>query len=157
EDASNQGRNDQDEGISFVQDAEIQGSTAEPSTPPPTTTTVIKDKDLTISRTFMKIRSEKSKEKAKKRGSKEKSSKTATRTTRGVILREASETTTRPIPLKKKDQIEFDKEVSQRLQAQLQAELEEEERMARKKEKDANIAEWDDVQAIMDEDHELVE
>nr|GEW62922.1 hypothetical protein [Tanacetum cinerariifolium] len=53
-------------------------------------------------------------------------------------------------PLKKKDQIEFDKEVAQRLQAQLQAELEKEERMARQKKEDANIADWDDVQAMMD-------
>ncbi|GJU26472.1 putative ribonuclease H-like domain-containing protein [Tanacetum coccineum] len=98
EDASKQGRNiaesDQDEEISFVQeDAETQGrydqdidvttvsapittagvsvSTAEPSTPP-TTTTVIEDEDLTIAQTLMKMRSEKSKEKAKERGSKEK-------------------------------------------------------------------------------------
>ncbi|GKD18797.1 hypothetical protein Tco_1207955, partial [Tanacetum coccineum] len=42
-------------------------STAEPSTPL-TTTTVIEDKDLTIARTLMKTRSEKSKEKAKERG-----------------------------------------------------------------------------------------
>nr|GEU97756.1 uncharacterized mitochondrial protein AtMg00810-like [Tanacetum cinerariifolium] len=138
EDASNPGRNDQDEGISFFQDAEIQGryghdieintsstsitttiinitihepvttvstpittagvsiSTVEPSTHPTITTTVIEDKDLIIAQTLMKMRSEKSKEKAKERGSKEKSSKTATIPTRGVILREASETTTRP-------------------------------------------------------------
>nr|GEY00100.1 hypothetical protein [Tanacetum cinerariifolium] len=123
EDASNQGRNNQDEGISFVQDAEIQGryghdieintastsittaninittvepvtsvskpittggvsvSTDEPSTPPPTTT-VIDDEDLIIAQTLRKIRSEKSKEKAKERGSKEKSSEIATRPTR---------------------------------------------------------------------------
>nr|GEY95780.1 hypothetical protein [Tanacetum cinerariifolium] len=77
-------------------------------------------------------------------------------------MRETSETTTRPIvplqqklnpkdkgkgktvepekPLKKKDQIEFDKEVSQRLQAQFK----EEERMERQQEEDANIAKWDD-------------
>ncbi|GJV88666.1 hypothetical protein Tco_1532604 [Tanacetum coccineum] len=58
-------------------------------------------------------------------------------------------------PLKKKDQIEFDKEVAQRLQVQLQAELEEEERLAKQREVDANIAEWDDVQAMMDADYEL--
>nr|GEZ68592.1 hypothetical protein [Tanacetum cinerariifolium] len=154
-------------------------STAEPSTPPTTPATVIKDKDLTIAQTLMKMRSEKSKEKSKERGSKENYSKTATRPTRRVIMREASKTTTRPTippqqkldpknkgkgkmvkpekPLKKKDQIEFDKEVAQRLQAQLQAELEEEERIARQKEEDANIAEWDDVQAMMDADHELAE
>nr|GEW96293.1 hypothetical protein [Tanacetum cinerariifolium] len=90
----------------------------------------------------MKIRSEKSKEKAKERGSKEKSSKTATRPTRGVIMREASETTTTPtIPPQQKVNPK-DKE----------------ERLERKKKKEANraiIVEWDDVQAMMDADHEL--
>nr|GEU59469.1 putative ribonuclease H-like domain-containing protein [Tanacetum cinerariifolium] len=78
EDASNQGRNDQDKGISFVQeDAETQRSaliitvgvsvsTAEPSTPP-TTTTLIEDKDLTIAQTLMKMRSVKSKVKGKRK------------------------------------------------------------------------------------------
>ncbi|GJU05916.1 hypothetical protein Tco_1122346 [Tanacetum coccineum] len=58
-------------------------------------------------------------------------------------------------PLKKKYQIMFDKEVAQKLQAQLDAELEEEERLTRKREEDVNIAEWDDVQAMMDADYEL--
>ncbi|GJT93729.1 hypothetical protein Tco_1082574 [Tanacetum coccineum] len=44
-------------------------------------------------------------------------------------------------PLKKKDQIMFDKEVAQKLQAQLDAELEEEKRLARQRKEDANIAE----------------
>ncbi|GJY91872.1 hypothetical protein Tco_0507654 [Tanacetum coccineum] len=35
------------------------------------------------------------------------------------------------------------------------AELEEEEKLARQREEDANIAEWDDVQAMMDADYEL--
>nr|GEV69080.1 hypothetical protein [Tanacetum cinerariifolium] len=137
EDASNQGRNDQDKGISFVKDAKIQGryghdieintastsitttsinittaepvtivstpittagvsvSTVEPSTPP-TIKIVIEDEDLIISQTLMKIRSEKPKEKAKERGSKENSNETTTRPTKGVIIREDSETTTRP-------------------------------------------------------------
>ncbi|GJS58153.1 hypothetical protein Tco_0652937 [Tanacetum coccineum] len=43
-------------------------------------------------------------------------------------------------PLKKKDQIMYDQEVALNLQAQLQAELEEEERLARQKEEEANIA-----------------
>ncbi|GKA99413.1 hypothetical protein Tco_0827350 [Tanacetum coccineum] len=59
------------------------------------------------------------------------------------------------MPLKKKDQIMFDKEVAQNLQAQLEAELEEEKKLARQKEEDANIFEWDDVQAMMDADYEL--
>ncbi|GJU13139.1 hypothetical protein Tco_1135535 [Tanacetum coccineum] len=46
-------------------------------------------------------------------------------------------------PLKKKDQIMFDKEVAQKLQAQLDAELEEEEKFARQREEDAKIVEWD--------------
>nr|GEU64712.1 hypothetical protein [Tanacetum cinerariifolium] len=60
----------------------------------------------------------------------------------------------------KKDQIMIDEEVARNLEAQLQDELEEEERFARQKEKEANIAllaEWDDVQAMMDADHELAE
>ncbi|GKG06904.1 hypothetical protein Tco_0329873, partial [Tanacetum coccineum] len=44
-------------------------------------------------------------------------------------------------PLKKKDQIKFDEEITQRLQAQMQVELEIEERLAREREEDANIAE----------------
>nr|GFC22246.1 hypothetical protein [Tanacetum cinerariifolium] len=80
----------------LITTADVSISTAEPSTPPTTKTTIIKDKDLTISQTLMKMRSGKSKEKAKERGSKEKSSETATRQTRGVIMREASEITTRP-------------------------------------------------------------
>ncbi|GJX77141.1 hypothetical protein Tco_0323952 [Tanacetum coccineum] len=42
-----------------------------------------------------------------------------------------------------------------RLQEELKAELEEEESLARKKEEDANIAEWDNVQAMIDADYEL--
>ncbi|GKA85689.1 hypothetical protein Tco_0807343 [Tanacetum coccineum] len=79
EDASNQGRNiaefDQDEGISFVQeDVETQGSA-------PITTDGV---SIMI----------KSKEKSKEKGV---ASETATRPTRGVIMKEASETASRPI------------------------------------------------------------
>ncbi|GJR70740.1 hypothetical protein Tco_0016805 [Tanacetum coccineum] len=109
--------------------ASVNITTAEPITPP-TTTTVFEDNDLIISQTLMKMRSEKSK-------------------VRGVVMQEPSETATRPTvppqqhdpkdkgkgkmveqekPLKKKDQIKFDEEIAQRLQAQMQAELEEEER-----------------------------
>ncbi|GJZ16460.1 retrovirus-related pol polyprotein from transposon TNT 1-94 [Tanacetum coccineum] len=109
-----------------VTTAGVSVSTAEPITPPTTTTTIFEDEDLIISQTLMKMRSEKSK-------------------VRGVIMQEPSETATRPtVPpqqhdpkdkgkgkiveqektLKKKDQIKFDEEISQRLQAQMQAELE---------------------------------
>nr|GEW28787.1 hypothetical protein [Tanacetum cinerariifolium] len=61
-------------------------------------------------------------------------------------------------PLKKKDQIIIDEEVAKNLEAQMQAELEEEERLTRQKEEEANIAlieSWDNTQAMMDADCEL--
>ncbi|GJS43723.1 hypothetical protein Tco_0568766 [Tanacetum coccineum] len=104
-----------------------------------------------------------------------KDNKIATPNARGVIVQEPSEfTTTSPSqpsqlpqakdkgnakmvepekPLMKKDRIMFDKEVAQKLQAQLDVELEKEEKLAKKREEDANIAEWDDVQAIMMRDY----
>ncbi|GKG57796.1 hypothetical protein Tco_0587394, partial [Tanacetum coccineum] len=78
---------------------------------------------------------------------------------RGVVVQKPSEftTTTSQLlqakdkgntkipekPLKKKDQILIDEETAQKLRAQLNAELEEEEKLAKQKKKDANIAEWD--------------
>ncbi|GJZ87870.1 hypothetical protein Tco_0659652 [Tanacetum coccineum] len=62
-------------------------------------------------------------------------------------------------PMKKKDQIRRDEEAA----LKLQAEFDEEERLARekaKKEKEANIAlieTWDDIQAKIDADHQLAE
>ncbi|GJU58964.1 hypothetical protein Tco_1236730, partial [Tanacetum coccineum] len=63
-------------------------------------------------------------------------------------------------PLKKKDQIAIDEEVARNLEAQLQAELEEEERLSRQKEEEANIAlieSWDNTQAMMDADFQLAQ
>ncbi|GJX17826.1 ribonuclease H-like domain-containing protein [Tanacetum coccineum] len=63
-------------------------------------------------------------------------------------------------PLKKKDQIMYDQEVALNLQAQLQAELEEEERLTRQKEEEADIAlieSWDNTQAMMDADYQMVQ
>ncbi|GJX61305.1 hypothetical protein Tco_0294205 [Tanacetum coccineum] len=118
---------------------------------------LFEDEDLTIAQTLVKMRSEKSK-------------------VRGVVMKEPSETATRPTippqqndpknkgkgkmvkqekPLKKKDQIKFDEEIAQRLQVQLQAELEDEERLAKQREEDANIAKLDDVQAMIDANYEL--
>ncbi|GJV02385.1 hypothetical protein Tco_1335954 [Tanacetum coccineum] len=57
--------------------------------------------------------------------------------------------------LEEKDQIAIDEEVARNLKAQLQAELEEEERLSRQKEEEANIAlieSWDNTQAMMDAD-----
>ncbi|GJR65021.1 hypothetical protein Tco_0011086 [Tanacetum coccineum] len=123
--------------------ASVNITTVEPITPQTTTTTIFEDEDLIIAQTLVKMRSEKSK-------------------VIGVVMQESSKTATRPLvppqqhdtkdkgkgkmveqekPLKKKDQIKFDKEIAQRLQAQMQAKLEEEERLAREREEDANIAE----------------
>ncbi|GJX37137.1 retrovirus-related pol polyprotein from transposon TNT 1-94 [Tanacetum coccineum] len=63
-------------------------------------------------------------------------------------------------PLKKKDQIAIDEEVARNLEAQLQAELKEEERLSRQKEEEANIAlmeSWDNTQAMMDADFQLAQ
>ncbi|GKA44955.1 hypothetical protein Tco_0737751, partial [Tanacetum coccineum] len=98
---------------------------AKPTTPP-RTTTIFKDEDLTIAQTLVRMRSKKSK-------------------VRGVVMKEPSETVTRPtVPpqqhdakdkgkgkmveqeklLKKKDRIKFDEDIAKRLQAQMQDKLE---------------------------------
>ncbi|GKD40450.1 hypothetical protein Tco_1260657 [Tanacetum coccineum] len=59
-------------------------------------------------------------------------------------------------PKKKKDQIEYDADVAQRLQAELDKEAMLEREREEEASKAANIIEWDGVQAMMDEDYELV-
>ncbi|GJS12777.1 hypothetical protein Tco_0407249 [Tanacetum coccineum] len=153
---------------------EKEVSIAEVTTNSTTTTTV---DELTLAQTLIKIKA------AKPKAVTTAATTTITAVTRpkarGVIVQEPSEfttTTTSPSqpsqlthdkdkgktkigepekPLKKKDQIMFDKEVAQKLQAQLDVELEEEEKLARQREEDANFDEWDHVQAIMDADYEL--
>ncbi|GJW15498.1 hypothetical protein Tco_0019631 [Tanacetum coccineum] len=64
------------------------------------------------------------------------------------------------VPLKRKDQVALDEDLARNLQAQLEAELIEEERLARKKEEEANIAlieSWDNTQAMMEADFELAQ
>nr|GEX40444.1 hypothetical protein [Tanacetum cinerariifolium] len=114
-----------------VTTAGVSVSTAEPSTPPTitTTTTLIDDEDLIIAQTLMKM---------KNKG-------------KGKMVEPEK-------PLKKKDQIAFDEEVARKIEAQMQAKLKEEERLARQKEEEANIAlieSWDNTQAMMDADYEL--
>ncbi|GJT18923.1 hypothetical protein Tco_0877629 [Tanacetum coccineum] len=63
-------------------------------------------------------------------------------------------------PLKEKDQIAIDEEVARNLEAQLQAELKEEERLSKQKEEEANIAlieSWDNTQAMMDVDFQIAQ
>ncbi|GJU44955.1 hypothetical protein Tco_1202221 [Tanacetum coccineum] len=156
-----QGRNDDnlmfDTGVLNEQEVEVKKvvSTAEVTTDSATTTTV---DELTLAQTLIKIKAAKPK-------------------VRGVMIQEPSEfTITTPAaskpsqdkgkakiikpqkPLKKKDQIMYDQEAALNLQAQLQAELEEEERLARQKEEEANIAlieSWDNTQAMMDAHYQM--
>ncbi|GKB01315.1 hypothetical protein Tco_0829359 [Tanacetum coccineum] len=100
---------------------------------------------------------------------------------KGITFRDAGESTTRTptvvssssikdkgkakmdkpeVSLKKKDQIALDEEMTRNLEAQIQAELIEEERLARKKEEEANIVlieSWDNTQAMMEADFELAQ
>ncbi|GJR76664.1 putative ribonuclease H-like domain-containing protein [Tanacetum coccineum] len=64
------------------------------------------------------------------------------------------------VPLKKKDQVALDEEMARNLEAQLQAEFIEEEKLSRKKEEEANIAlieSWENTQAMMEADRLLAE
>ncbi|GKE36120.1 hypothetical protein Tco_1455442, partial [Tanacetum coccineum] len=64
------------------------------------------------------------------------------------------------VPLKRKDQVVFDKDLARNLQAQLEAELIEEKRLARKKEEEANIALielWDNTHVMMEANFELAQ
>ncbi|GJZ11236.1 putative ribonuclease H-like domain-containing protein [Tanacetum coccineum] len=143
--------------------AEKEVSTADPvttagevvTTASPTETTTADD--LTLAQTLIEIKSAKSKIKE-------------------VVIGEPSESTTRTRPqqlpskdkgkgimeepekpTKKKDQIRHDEEVAQRLQAQMQAELEEEDRLVRQREEEANIVLWDNVQAMIDADYQMAQ
>ncbi|GKD79297.1 hypothetical protein Tco_1341918 [Tanacetum coccineum] len=145
-------------------------STAEVTTA--STTTTIVD-ELTLAQTLIEINA------AKPKAVITAATTTTTAVTRpkarGVIVQELSEfttTTSRPPqlpqaknkdkakmiepekPLKKKDKILIDEEIAQRLQEELQAELEEEERLARQKEEEDNLISWDNTQAMMEADYD---
>ncbi|GKA78342.1 hypothetical protein Tco_0784879 [Tanacetum coccineum] len=63
-------------------------------------------------------------------------------------------------PLKKRDQVALDEEMARNLEAQMQAELIKEERLARQKEEEANISlieSWDNIQAMTEADFELAQ
>ncbi|GJT61291.1 hypothetical protein Tco_1004824 [Tanacetum coccineum] len=146
-------------------------STAEVTTVSATTTAV---DELTLAQTLIEIKATKPKVVTT----------AATTTTtaitrpkaRGVVVQEPSEFTTTTSqssqlpqakdkgkekmiepdkPLKKKDQILIDEEIAQILQEELNAELEEEEKISKQREEDANIAEWDNVQVMIDANYDL--
>ncbi|GJT73608.1 putative ribonuclease H-like domain-containing protein [Tanacetum coccineum] len=104
-------------------------STAEPRTPPTTTTTAFEDEDLTIAQTLVKMRSQKDKEKGK--GPK------------------------KPPKNLRKAQIQIDEELAMRLHKEEKAALERMQRDRAEQEEASNVAltaEFDDVQARMDVD-----
>nr|GEV25725.1 hypothetical protein [Tanacetum cinerariifolium] len=127
EDASKQGRNiediDQDAEIALVDESQgritanpvttagevVTAASVKDSVAPTTATTADVDDELTLAKTLIAIKKAKPKVKGK-------------------------EKTIEPeIPLKKKDQIALDEEVARKLEAEMRAELEEEERIAREK------------------------
>ncbi|GJV77664.1 hypothetical protein Tco_1509248, partial [Tanacetum coccineum] len=143
--------------------AEKEVSTTDPvttagevvTTASPTETTTADD--LTLTQTLIEIKSAKSKVKR-------------------VVIGEQSESTTRTRPqqlpskdkgkgtieepekpTKKKDQIRHDEEVAQRIQAQIQVELEEEDRLVRQREEEDNIVSWDNVQEMIDADYQMAQ
>ncbi|GJV19810.1 hypothetical protein Tco_1368830 [Tanacetum coccineum] len=64
------------------------------------------------------------------------------------------------VPLKRKDQISLDKQIARDIQAMLDVELLEEQKLARKQEEEANIAlieSWENTQAMMEADRLLAE
>ncbi|GJZ78350.1 hypothetical protein Tco_0643022, partial [Tanacetum coccineum] len=64
------------------------------------------------------------------------------------------------VPLKRKDQIALDEQIARDIQAKLDAELLEEQKLARKQEEEANIAlieSWENTQAMMEADRLLDE
>ncbi|GKB73925.1 hypothetical protein Tco_0935337 [Tanacetum coccineum] len=163
-----------DTGVFDEQEVKVEKvvSTAEVTTA--SATTIIVD-ELTLAQTLIEIKA------AKPKAVTTVATTTTTVVTRpkasGVVVQEPSEfttTTSQPSqfpeakdkgkakmiepekPLKKKDQNLIDEEIAQKLQAQLNAELEKEkEKLAKQREEDAKTAEWDNVQATIDADYEL--
>ncbi|GKA86477.1 hypothetical protein Tco_0808188 [Tanacetum coccineum] len=78
---------------------------------------------------------------------------------RGVVVLEAI-VKFRTLPKRNSSQCCLDEDLARNLQAQLEAELIEEERLARKQEEEANITlieSWDNTQAMMEADFELAQ
>ncbi|GKA94457.1 hypothetical protein Tco_0816495 [Tanacetum coccineum] len=143
------------QGNAPVTTAGVSISAAEPSTPL-TTINIPEEEEITIAQSLIKMKSEKSKGKS-------------------VTIEESSETATRLIVLKidpkdkgkakmvepkklkkKKDHIQIDKEVAQKLQAELDEEVKLE--RLREEEEACNavlLEEWDNNQAMIDADYEL--
>ncbi|GJR32391.1 retrovirus-related pol polyprotein from transposon TNT 1-94 [Tanacetum coccineum] len=133
----------------------VTTASVEISTAKPTKTTITDD--LTLAQTLIEIKSAKPNVKRVVIGEQSEST-TRTRPqqlpskNKGKAIMEEPEK-----PTKRKDQIRHDEEVAQRLQAQLKAELEEEDRLVRQREEEANIVSWDNVQAMIDADYQMAQ
>ncbi|GJY13981.1 hypothetical protein Tco_0383290 [Tanacetum coccineum] len=134
EDASKQGRKITDLDADAEEfEVEKVVSTAEVTTASATTTTI---DELTLAQTLIEIKAAKPK--------------AVTTTTTTAVTRPKARVVANDKgkakmiepekPLKRKDQIMIDEEIAQKLQAQLDAELEEEEKLVRQRKEDANIA-----------------
>nr|GEV04702.1 ribonuclease H-like domain-containing protein [Tanacetum cinerariifolium] len=146
----------------------------------PTTTTI--DDELTLAQTLIEIKA--AKPKAITTAATTVTAVSTRPKEKGIIMQEPSETPSpKPIsssqpsqlpqakdkgkgitvelekPLKKKDQIALDEKVARKLEARIKAEMEEKERIARKKyeENIVVIEEWDNAQATIDVDRQLAE
>ncbi|GKA94593.1 putative ribonuclease H-like domain-containing protein [Tanacetum coccineum] len=154
-----------DTGVFDEQEVEVEKvvSTAEFTTVSATPTTV---DELTLAQTLIEIKA------AKPKAVTIAATTTTTTVTRpkarGVVKDKGKAKMIEPEkPLKKKDQILVDEEIAQRLQEELQVELEEEkrlarqkeeeERLARQKEEEDNLILWDNTQAMMDADYKLTQ
>ncbi|GKB64617.1 hypothetical protein Tco_0920803 [Tanacetum coccineum] len=151
----------------------VNVSAATPSTPP-TTTTIFDDEDLTISQTLVKMRREKAKEKGVVFKDEEETPRLIRSTTtlqplptidpkdkgKGVLVEEEPEKLEK---VKRRDQglaqIESDAVLAQRLHEEELAELDRVQKERQKQEEAINATlaeEFDEIQARMDADHELV-
>ncbi|GJR40387.1 hypothetical protein Tco_1216071 [Tanacetum coccineum] len=186
EDASKQGRSiediDKDADVSLVDDTQGVGEKQEHSAKEREINVSVEDsatpttiEEITLAQTLIQIKAAKPKVVT--------TAATTTTTTRpkarGVVVQEPSEFRTpqesQPsmikdkgkaimiepeVPLKRKDQVALDEDLARNLQARLEAELIEEERLARKKEEEPNIAlieSWDNTQAMMEADFKLAQ
>ncbi|GKE56170.1 hypothetical protein Tco_1495355 [Tanacetum coccineum] len=137
-----------------IKTAQVSTSSAKVSTASATTTTTTTEDDLTLAQALADLKS--TKPKAKRIAFREPGESKTTTTTPipSKVQDKGKEKMVEPEkPLKKKDQISFDEETARRLQA----EFDEDERLAREKDK-ANVAlteEWDDIQAKIEADYKL--
>ncbi|GKF38185.1 hypothetical protein Tco_0118246, partial [Tanacetum coccineum] len=135
-DAETQGRNTTrvSAASASVTIASVSISTAEPRTPPTTTTTVFEDEDLTIAQTLVKMRSEKTKVKGVDFRDMEESARsiiilpTIDPKDKGKGIMQEPE---KPLKSPRKAQIQMDEELAIRLFEEEQAQFKREQRIAR--------------------------